>query len=120
MSAPATRLTVEDLRATIADERHLGFGYACRAEDLSAAQAARVDRAVVAVANSLGLDRDDLFAWSNSMWGRWLHDGIQERDENPIGAPTVRRYLNAEIIAALKADLGELAELSAEVEAWSS
>lgn len=93
-----TKLTVEDLHATLLDDRHLGFGYSY-CEHLSPGTRERVDRAVVAVANELGLDRETLFHWSNSKYGRWLYDAVYGRSEPPTRT-TVRELLNPEAVAA--------------------
>ncbi len=85
-------LTVQDLHETLADERHLGFGYAC-CRDLPEATADRLDRAIVAVANEMELDRETLFHWSNSKYGRWLYDAVYGREEPPT-QKTVRGLLN--------------------------
>jgi hypothetical protein len=91
-------LTVDDLHATLADERHLGFGYAC-CDVLPPGKRERLDRAIVAVANQLELDRETLFHWSNSKHGRWLADAAYGRDE-PATRATVRTLLNPEAVAA--------------------
>lgn len=95
---PATPaiLTKDDVEACLADDRHLGVGYAT-SRDLSPSKADRLDRCVVAVANELGLDRESLFHWTNSKYGRWLTDAVLGNDA-PINAETVRRLLNAEAV----------------------
>lgn len=93
-------LTTDDLDACLADDDHLGWGYAI-ASDLSNSKRERLDRAVVAVANELGLSKRDLFHWTNSKYGRWLVDGIYGRDESPSKA-SVRHYLNPEAMKVLK------------------
>lgn len=94
-------LTVTDLRQTLADERHLGFGYAC-CSDLPETTRERLDRAVVAVANELHLSPEDLFHWSNSKYGRWLYDAVQGNDKPPTRA-TVRDLLNPEAVRLAEA-----------------
>lgn len=90
-------LTVADLHATLEDERHLGWGYACT-RDLGESVVARLDRNVVHVANELGLDYERLFHWANSKYGRWLTDGLWGRAERPT-RETVRVYLNGDAVA---------------------
>lgn len=104
MTTTTTKLTVADLHATLEHEDHLGWGYAC-CHDLSESRLARLDKAIVAVANDLGLTTDELLIWSNSKHGRWLHDRVYGNDAPPTRA-TVRKELNAEIIAYLKNELG--------------
>lgn len=91
-------LTADDLNRTLADERHLGWGYQCCLDIESATTRARLERAVVAVANEQQLDYERLFRWSNSKWGRWLYDGVRGCGEPPTRA-TVRRYLNERSVA---------------------
>jgi hypothetical protein len=95
-------LTTADLEATLDDGRHLGFGYAC-SRDLAARTRARLDRAVVAVANELGLDAEQLFQWANSKGGRWLTDAVAGRDEAATRA-TVRKYLSADFVREILAE----------------
>lgn len=93
------RLTVRDLNRTLADPRHLGFGYASTTTyGLTGARRDRLDRAVVAVANELGLDYEALFAWSNSKFGRWLADDVYGCGAPPTRT-TVRKLLNRRAIA---------------------
>jgi hypothetical protein len=96
-------LTVQDLEATLEDERHLGYGYAC-SRDLSPSKATRLDRAVIAVANELDLDQEDLFEWSNSKHGRWLTDRIYGRNAS-ISRATVRLEMSEKIIDDLRKGL---------------
>lgn len=90
-------LTTADLDAALADDRHLGHGYATRDYIESQSKRERLDRAVVAVANDADFSAEELFHWTNSKWGRWLIDGVYGRNESPTQA-TVRRYLNAETL----------------------
>jgi hypothetical protein len=99
-----TRLTVADLHATLADERHLGWGYACTSDITSTYKRAALDRAIVGVANEEGLTAEELFQWSNSKWGRWLTDDIIGRDGQPSRA-TVRRYITRAILDDLIAEV---------------
>jgi len=92
-------LTVADLHATLADERHLGWGYACTS-DLPQGKRDALDRAIVGVANEEGLTAEELFDWSNSKWGRWLTDDLMGRNGRPTRA-NVRRYLTRAIITDL-------------------
>lgn len=96
-------LTVQDLHRTLNDERHLGWGYACCATQLAGDKLERLDRAIVAVANELGLGYEELFAWSNSKHGRWLADNVYGCSEPPTQA-TVRRLLNRAAVAASLVD----------------
>lgn len=96
----AAKLTVEDLHATLEDEDHLGFGYACCHDDLPAGKLRRLDAAIVAVANEEHLSHEDLFKWSNSKYGRWLADAVHGRDATPT-RETVRQLLSAAICADL-------------------
>lgn len=98
-------LTVTDLHDTLAHEEHLGWGYACL-DVLSPSRRERIDRAIVAVANDLGLTTDELLMWSNSKHGRWLADRVHGNDASPNRA-TVRKELNADVIAALHAEVGQ-------------
>lgn len=97
-------LTVEDLLNTVADDRHLGWGFACvTGYGLNDEEFGRTMRNVVAVANELGLDYEDLFMWSNSKNGRWLSDQMDRR------APSkrlVRMFLNPDAILRLKKEEG--------------
>ena len=90
-------LTVADLDATLADERHLGWGYAS-AGHFGDSKRARLDRAVVAVANELGLDYEGLFMWSNSKLARWCADEMHGRSPS---REAVRHYLNPTVIRDL-------------------
>jgi hypothetical protein len=89
-------LTIQDLHETLADERHLGWGYAGR-DRLAASKRDRLDRAVVAVANELGLDTETLFHWSNSKNGRWL---IDEATDSAPTRDLVRKHLNPDAVAS--------------------
>jgi hypothetical protein len=102
-------LSTEDLQRTLSDERHLGWGYACCGDIESESTKERLDRAVVAVANDLGLDYEVLFHWSNSKYGRWLADGIIGCGESATRA-TVRRYLNPDAITAATEGVEALGE----------
>jgi hypothetical protein len=93
-------LTTTDLHATLDDPRHGGWGYAC-CSLLSDSVRDRLDRAIVAVANELGLTHAELFTWSNSKHGRWLADSLG--DSSPTRA-TVRLELSREIIDSLTAE----------------
>lgn len=75
------------------------FGYA-QLERLNSQKRARIERALVAVANELQLSLDELRVWSASKWVRWLCDGVKGRNEPPT-RETLRRYLNEEIVANL-------------------
>lgn len=92
------RLFDGDLQMALEDDRHLGFGYATADVIGSASRRRSLDRAVVAVANEVGLDSETLFHWTNSKWGRWLVDGVHGRNEPPTRA-TVRAYLNPSAVA---------------------
>lgn len=89
-------LTTADVERTLLDDRHLGFGYASSLH-LPHALRARLDASVVAVANELGLDYEQLFAWSNSKYGRWLTG----HGPASVSLGVVRKYLNAEAIRVL-------------------
>jgi hypothetical protein len=78
-------LTTTSLQNVLADERHLGFGYAT-SDVLPPSRRERLDRAVVAVANDLGLDEETLFHWTNSKYGRWLVDLVYGNDAPPTQA----------------------------------
>ena len=95
-------LTVSDLHDTLAHPEHLGFGYAC-CHDLPPSKLDRLDRAIVGVANELGLSIAELFTWSNSKHGRWLADRVYGNDAPPTRA-TVRRELSREIVDGLVAE----------------
>ena len=94
-------VTVIDLLDTLADERHLGHGYACT-DVLSDSRRARLNHAVVGVANEEGLTRDELFTWSNSKHGRWLADRVYGNNA-PISRATVRKELSRKIVDELVA-----------------
>ncbi len=97
-----TGLTVTDLRETLDDERHHGWGYAC-CGDLPETKRDRLDRAIVGVANEEKLTLDELFVWSNSKYGRYLADEVNG------GAPTratVRDYLSRDIVNMLVNERG--------------
>lgn len=98
MPTTRTTLTVADLVAALNDERHLGWGYATR-EYLSESRRERLDRAVLAVANSLGLSAEDLFHWTNAKFGRHL---VDMASSGKINHDLVRGYLNAEAVAQAK------------------
>lgn len=91
-----TKLTVEDLHDVLNDDRHYGWGYAT-SRHLSESRRARLDRAVVAVANELGLTHEDLFVWADSKYGRWLVDHASSTANRAV----VREYLNAAAFASL-------------------
>lgn len=91
------KLTTDDLDAALNDEDHLGWGYSGASSYLSDSKRERLDRAVVAVANELGLSKRELFHWTNSKYGRWLTDTV----ESPSKA-SVREYLNADAMQVLK------------------
>lgn len=91
-------ITTENIGQALADERHLGFGYACTRDISSASKKAQLDNAVAGVANELGLDAETFFHWTNSKLGRWLADGVLGRGEPPT-KETVRKYLNPEAVA---------------------
>lgn len=95
-----TPLTTDDLERTLADDRHLGFGYACTLDIASSSKRVSLDRAIVAVANELGLDYEQLFDWSNSKYGRWLADAVVGRGAKP-NRETVRYFLNEDALAVL-------------------
>ena len=95
-------LTLTDLHQTLADDRHLGWGYAC-CQDLGATTLARLDKAIIAVANEMSLDYEDLFHWSNSKHGRWLFDSVYG-NSNPPTRATVRILLNPQTIELSKED----------------
>jgi hypothetical protein len=97
MTTTQPTLTLDDLEDCLNDEEHLGWGYAIR-DNLSASRQARADKAVVAVANELGLTKRQLFHWTNSKYGRWMIDGMYGRDEG-ISRATVRNYLNHDAVA---------------------
>ena len=94
-------LTVADLHATLEEEEHLGWGYACCQDIGSASKRTRLDNAIVAVANENELTYDELLVWSNSKHGRWLHDMVVG---NGFAAtrPTVRHQLSRKIVDELK------------------
>lgn len=95
-------LTLEDLDATLEDERHNGWGYATKSRGLVLGMEAKLDCAVIDVTNELGLDYEDLFRWADSKYGRWLVDHIGG------GIPTrtvVRQYLNQEAIDQLNKEM---------------
>lgn len=73
-----TKLTVEDLHATLEDERHLGWGYATT-EELNDRERRNLDVVVIEIANEQGWTKDQLFEWSNSKYGRWLSDLVYGR-----------------------------------------
>lgn len=91
----STPLTQDDLDAALADERHLGFGYAGR-QHLDADTRAQLDKGVLEVANMLVLTREDLFHWTNSKYGRWLCDHASDGNTS-LGR--VSDYLNPDTIA---------------------
>ncbi len=93
-------LTVADLHETLADSRHNGWGYAT-AGTLPESKQDRLDRAVVRVANELGLTYEELFVWSDSKDARWLADDVHGR---PANAEAVRDYLNRTVIDNLVAE----------------
>lgn len=90
-------ITTESIEQALADERHLGWGYACTRDIESESKRDRLDRATVAVANELGLDAETFFHWTNSKYGRWLTDAVLGRGEPPTKA-TVRQLLNPSAI----------------------
>lgn len=92
-------LTIADLDASLARDDHLGWGYAT-ARSLDVVRRELLDRAIVDVANELGLDADGLFLWANSKNGRWLVDAVYGRDALP-DADTVRDFLNEDEMATL-------------------
>jgi hypothetical protein len=106
-------LTVDDLRATLEDERHQGWGYAC-CDALPYGTRGRLDRAVVEVANELGLTADDLLAWSNSKYGRWLYDAVYGTGREP-NRETVRELLSLKALERLAAE-GESISVVAEAQ----
>lgn len=113
MEGTMTKLTVEDLRkALYEDDRHLGWGYG-ESSYLPEGKRNRLDRAVVAVANELGLDYESLFHWSNSKYGRHLCDTAIY--ESPT-RETVRGYLNRKAIDTIFDELGLPSEEDAEQE----
>lgn len=92
-------LRLDDLDAALDDDRHLGWGYSVK-RHLSTRTAAKLDCAVIDVANELGLDYEELFLWANSKEGRWLVDKID--DGANVLKINVRENLNAETIQTLK------------------
>jgi hypothetical protein len=71
------KLTIDNLEAALADERHLGVGYwESRSVEMPKRKLERLDRAVIRQANALGLDQERLFHWTNSKYGRWLVDDV--------------------------------------------
>jgi hypothetical protein len=103
-TSKTSKLTVADLYETLNDERHLGWGYATL-DVLGDSKRDRVDRAIVAVANDLGLTYEELFNWSNSKHGRWLADRVYGNDA-PATQATVRKELTREIITQLMVETG--------------
>jgi hypothetical protein len=99
MSSTA-KLTTEDLTTALNDDRHQGWGYAEADLIGSTSKRERLDRVVVAVANELGMNAEQLFEWTNSKYGRWLTDDVHGCNASP-STPTVRRYLNAEALFVL-------------------
>ena len=95
-----TKLTPVDLVAVVADERHNGWGYAT-ASYLSPTKRGRLDSAVVAVANELGLTYEDLLVWADSKYGRWLVDHAS----STINRAVVREYLNPAALAVLREEV---------------
>jgi hypothetical protein len=96
-------LSLEDLDATLEDERHNGWGYATKSGSLDLRPEAQLDCAVIDVANELGLSYDDLFIWTDSKYGRWLVDTVAGQTPTKT---TVRKYLNQEAIDQLREELG--------------
>ena len=93
-------LVLDDLEAALEDDRHHGWGYATKTS-LGAGIQAKLDCAVIDVANELGLDYEELFMWTNSKYGRWLIDSL--------GSPTkvlVREQLNQDAIDHLNEEEG--------------
>lgn len=85
-NADPERLTTADIDRMTEDDRWLGFGYlgerqfALHSTDPEAPaqpeRVATIDAWLIARANRLGLDYDDLFAWANSKDGRWFADAV--------------------------------------------
>ena len=89
-------LRLRHLETALEHEDHLGWGYATK-DSLPTVRQAKLDCAVIDVANELFLTPEDLFHWTNSKWGRWLVDGVYGRDESPT-KKTVRNYLNEKAV----------------------
>jgi len=91
MTATQTVLNIDHLAAALEDDRHLGFGYAT-SRHLPHGYRTRLNNAVIAVANEIGLTEEELFDWSNSKTGRHLVDvcsgGSINREE------VVRRFVH--------------------------
>lgn len=101
-STTTTKLTLTDLRNATNDDRHNGFGYA-ESRYLSDSRRERLDRAVVAVANELGLTYETLFLWADSKYGRHLCDMASH--ENPT-RKLVRLYLSQTAMQTLYDEVG--------------
>lgn len=94
------KLTLTHLEEALGHEKHLGFGYATRdslASPRTLGTLAKLDCAVVDVANELKLNFEELFHWTNSKYGRWLVDDVYGNDSPPTKA-TVRRNLNKKAV----------------------
>jgi hypothetical protein len=101
MTTTARKLTVADLERALLDERHNGWGYATR-YGLSESRRRQLDGTVVGVANELGLDTDQLFAWTDCKSARWLVDAASG---GRINRHLVRGFLNErEVKAAQERD----------------
>jgi len=92
----ARPLTAQDVEDALADPRHNGYGFAERSI-LSATTQVRLTRIVAEIANDLGWDREMLFQWTDSKYGRWLADSFRgPRLDKAAARETVRKYVNAE------------------------
>jgi hypothetical protein len=103
MMSGAGLLTLADLDRALEDERHMGYGYAI-ASDLTPHKRERLNRAVIAVANQLGMNYQQLFEWTNSKYGRHLA-GYVEHNELPASQESVRQYLHLNALRVLEAGL---------------
>jgi hypothetical protein len=68
-----TTLTYDDIDRALADERHHGWGYACRSS-LNERARHTADAVVLRAANEQGWDYDQLFEWCDSKSGRHFSD----------------------------------------------
>jgi hypothetical protein len=93
-------LTVADLERALADDRHLGYGFAER-RNLTAARSQQMGRAIIREANALGLDYEALFHWTNSKHARWACDEAGDAGSNLN--QIVARYLTATTVRSAQA-----------------
>jgi hypothetical protein len=74
---PARPIKESDVEEALNDPRHYGYGYS-EIDMVSEKKRGVANRAIAKAMQQGGFDREDLFQWVNSKFGRWYAEGVYD------------------------------------------